>query len=110
MNEILYPYKEFDTINNLDLTFLLIDHLNGFDEDFKNRYFDRLQQYAQANNLIYNIFYHQILPNQVLLHYKNLKINFLPFEQNKINLAHFLRYTQHPVIDFKNFICSFNKG
>lgn len=84
------------------------DHIGGFEKDLSNRIFDNLNEYAQRHNRILKVSTHQRLSQQIKSKYQNLSISFSPQAQIKINLGHFLQYKQHPILSFKNFVCSFN--
>lgn len=84
------------------------DHINGFEKDLSNKIFDNLNEYAKKDNRILRVFTHQILCQQIKSKYQNLSISFSPQAQDRINLGHFLQYTQHPMLSFKHFVCSFN--
>jgi hypothetical protein len=102
------PYKEFDHLENLPLEFYLGDHFGGFDQNFNNTLLNKLQTYASLNNIKYKIHYHEILEKEVTARYPNLEIMFKVGFQDVYNLHPFYEYRQHPEIDYKNFICSFN--
>jgi hypothetical protein len=103
-----YPYTQFDCIEKIPHEIRLADHLNGFDKIFNNLLLHRLQIYAKDNNLQYKVQYHQILEEQVKQLYPNLEITFDATWQSDCQLAHFHNYLEHPEIEYKNFICSFN--
>jgi hypothetical protein len=108
MNSISYPYTEFDNIDKIESEFALIDHICGFDINYKNIYFDKLQQHSKNANSAYIIKYHQILSDNIKNNYSNLKLLFDAESHHRINLKHFVNYKIHPQINYKNFICSFN--
>jgi len=101
------PYNDFDStihaINNGD-RILLCDHLNGFDSGYYNQILTNLNDNMQGLN---KIWYVQILDNLVKSRYKNLDIKFKFQEQSRI-WKPFESYDQHPDLEYKNFICSFN--
>jgi hypothetical protein len=105
---ILYPYKLFDSpLKNLPPIVCLEDHLNGFDQNLANPILHKLDQYSKNNNI--EIRYHQILENDVKTKYPNTKLKFTLPTHLKNNLWEaFSEYNQHPCLDYKNFICSFN--
>ena len=93
MNMISYPYTEFDNIDKIETEFVLVDHICGFDINYKNIYFDKLQQYGENNNLIYTIKYHQILSDNIKNNYSNLKL---------FVLLHFLTFTSFLAVFQRN--------
>lgn len=86
----------------------LQDHICGFDEHGNNTVLSDLQKHAQSNNKIYDVSYHQVLPDHVKKKYPNLKIKFSPELQEKMNFMHFKNYTIHPELTFRNFLSCFN--
>lgn len=100
-----YPISDF---NNLPDKFKITDHLGGWDSNLCNYHLQLLDQIALSQGRMFDITYHQIISQDARDQYKNLKINFSPVFQQTMNFNHFTRYTQHPAIDYKNFICSFN--
>lgn len=108
MTLILYPYTQFDQVEKIPCDILLGDNIGGFDKNFNNPLLHKLQVYANDNNLRYKVRYHQMLEEQVTQLYPNLDIVFDATFQNSFNLSHFYNYLEHPEIEYKNFICSFN--
>jgi hypothetical protein len=84
---------------------LLIDHLNGFDNNISNQILTNLNDNMQGRNKIWHV---QILDNLVKSRYNNLDIEFDFQRQCQKLWVPFATYNQHPHIDYKNFICSFN--
>lgn len=88
--------------------FLFGDHINGFDINLQNKILQRLNDFADQKNKIFDITTHQILSDNIIVKYPNLKIRFSMEDQERINTGHFYNYNIHPDINYKNFICSFN--
>lgn len=84
--------------------FELLDHLGGFRQDASNQLFDVLSTQSRR----FDITWHQIIDETVQARYPLLNLTFLPELQYKQNLRHFREYRQHPILSFKNFVCSFN--
>jgi hypothetical protein len=81
----------------------IVDHMGGFDIDLTNKILDNFKDY----NLIINSEY--IVDNSIKLKYPNLQFQFDQFSWLKHNfIKDFIEYNQHPPINYKNFICSFN--
>jgi hypothetical protein len=98
-------YNSLDTIElpsdkDIDLT----DHLGGFDENLKNPILDMLVNKQCSNKINLQYYIDPILKNQ----YKTIDINFSSRLQNSIIFRHHKKYNEHPNINYKNFICSFN--
>jgi hypothetical protein len=104
------PYIEFDCLKTLPKTFQLGDNLGGFDQQFSNVLLSKLQHYAELTNTEYTIHCDQIIEQKFTDSYPNLKIFFDLQYHKRIILNFFHGYQQHPEIDYKNFICSFNGG
>jgi hypothetical protein len=103
---IYYPYTDATSMTEIDSNINLIDHLTGFDSELNNSVLAHLNTCTNTNN--YKIFYHNILEKTVIEKYPNLKIQFSAGLQDSLNFSNFKNYNQHPGIDFKNFVCSFN--
>jgi hypothetical protein len=84
---------------------LLVDHLTGFDNNLSNQILTSLNDNMQGRN---KIWHGQILDSLVKSRYNNLDIEFDFRAQHKLLWIPFASYNQHPDIDYKNFICSFN--
>jgi hypothetical protein len=104
-------YSQFkQTLNqNQAITDLrLIDHIDGFDKNYKNIMFDELSKVAEKNNKKIKINYHQILPMQVKNNYEQLDMIFDIQAQEYLilkNYSQFLYKEHHKV--FTNFQCCF---
>lgn len=84
------------------------DHHDGFDQNYKNKSLDLINQRAKLNNKVQQILYHEILEDKILKNYQNLNITFSSNQQRQFHTKWFENYNIHPTIDYKNFICSFN--
>lgn len=102
------PYAELENLDKLSIAFQLQDHLYGFDADGTNYFLKRLNKYAESQDIKYQIGYHNVLEHHIHSLYPNLDIKLFSDWQNRLNLDKFLQYTQHPEVNYKNFICSFN--
>jgi hypothetical protein len=111
MQTILPPYDEFYHPERLDAQVLTGDHLDGFSEDLSNIHFARLNEYAGKTGKRFNIGCSHVYDQSIQEKYPNLDIRV------DINLIRYhpgaawtrlVGYTEHPPVDFKNFICSFN--
>ena len=74
----------------------------GFTSDFRNIYLDFINNNSST---VCTVGHDQIFPSQVKKNYS--KINFR-FDFPEFLLGRFRHYRQHPPLDYKNFICSFN--
>lgn len=77
------------------------DHLDGFDNTYRNKIFDRLSQ-AQKNVTVYTGY---IVNQQVRHNYPNLDIRYRLLTWMWESL---LSYSDNKPIVYNNFICSFN--
>lgn len=84
---------------------LLVDHLNGFDSDNNNEILTILNKKLKNRT---KIGYMQILDDTVKRNYSNLDIVFIFKKQYQLVWKQFETYNQHPTLNYKNFVCSFN--
>jgi len=100
---LIRPY-DYHLFGKPDLPniFALQDHHTGYGKDFKNSLFEKLQSRQHI------IITHNVLDEKIKKNYPHLQFKFSAEMQNSLNLCHFEKYTKHPRIDYKNFICSFN--
>jgi hypothetical protein len=105
-----YPYNSFKLpLNNLPAEITLVDHLTGFDQCFNNSILKAIDDYSFVNNKRTTVYYHQILEKNITDRYPNLQIEFeLPLDIKFTLWQAFKMYNQHPDLNYKNFICSFN--
>ena len=108
MKYIPFPYLELDQLELMPCELRLLDHLYGFDQNFNNIVLDKLQTHANLNNIRYKIEYHEILDKKIKDLYPNLQIEINADFINVTNMHFFHSYSEHPAINYKNFICSFN--
>lgn len=102
-------YKLFDSpLTDLPTEIQLYDHIMGFDQHGRNQILDRINDYSQSKGITTSVCYHQILDPEVKAQYVNLDIKFSLKEVQQSIWQPFATYRQHPDIDYKNFICSFN--
>ena len=105
-----YPYNLFKLpLNNLPTEMTIEDHLNGFDQQLNNTVLTAIDDYGRDNNTRTTVYYHQILEKNITDRYPNLQIEFkLPAWITSTLWQAFDTYNQHPDLNYKNFICSFN--
>lgn len=108
------PYGDLSIIYDqcLDETnfVCLYDHLGGFGPDKRNRILDYLNDRAKSDNRVINLFL-DYDPRQFASNYKNLEMGYALYSgraNSEKLLNKFIDYKEHPVLDFKNFVCSFN--
>lgn len=104
------PYDEiFVKHKHLPDQIILQDHLNGFDQDFDNAILAHINTCAKSSNKIIQIDYHQIIESKIAEKYSNLDIKFrLPNSVKQSLWESFRNYKNHPTLNYKNFLCSFN--
>lgn len=100
--------EHYQTVKNLvDNEYRILDHLNGFDMHLSNRLLSDLDRWSQDNKTIVHTEY--ILDDSIRDRYPNLSLRF---DLETFGESHFsptmLKYTQHPELNFKNFLCTFN--
>jgi hypothetical protein len=107
---VLPPYRKiFTKHKQLPDRIVLEDHLNGFDQDCDNAVLAHINACANNSNKIIQIDYHQILESNVSAKYNNLAIKFrLPNQIKQALWESFNNYKNHPTLNYKNFLCSFN--
>lgn len=90
-----------------DNTYLLDDHLGGFDEDFRNRVLDH---FAPGSTC----YTEYILPDQVKKRYPHLNLKFSAYLALHGNHVYIVGREASriavPKKQFKNFLCSFNRA
>jgi hypothetical protein len=107
---VVPPYRKiFTEHNHLPDLMILEDHLNGFNQDFDNAVLAHINTCASSCNKIIQLDYHQIVEPDVTSKYNNLNIKFnLPDEIKESLWESFKNYKNHPTLNYKNFLCSFN--
>lgn len=104
-----YPYPLFESpLSNMPTKITLEDHLLGFDQCFNNPILKAIDDYSFINNKRITVYYHQILDNQIKEKYPNLDLVFNLGIASPAMWTQFELYTQHPELDYSNFVCSFN--
>ena len=105
-----YPYAEILNYNGqlIPESVTLQDHLGGYSQNLTNSVFECLDKIAenQTNEIL--VKYHSIINNRITSHYPNLNFKFDAELQDNLNLNKFRNYNIHPLLNYKNFICSFN--
>lgn len=86
---------------------MIDDHLGGFDKNLNNPILDKIHTYAASTTPVH-VHWHNIASDQLRTHYPNLIFHYDIEWQRKLLLDQFFDYTQHPDIDYHNFLCSFN--
>lgn len=82
--------------------------MGGYQPDMTNSVLDHLNQIAGKQHTQLLVTHHNVLDQTVKVHYPNLQIKFDANLQHVLNCNKFYNYTEHPPVNFKNFICSFN--
>jgi hypothetical protein len=80
------------------------DHIYGFNENYKNNTLDLINSVASTQRGRITVYTSYIFDNNVLQNYARLDFKYKLFKLfDSLN-----DYRQHPVLDFQNFVCSFN--
>ena len=82
-------------------SYYLADHLGGFSADFNNNIIDSLPLGPL------NVSTEYVLPIEIKKRYPQIKFS-LAYNAKKKILNGLSDYLQHPAIEYKNFLCSFN--
>lgn len=104
-----YDSEVLKDVSQLPSEFCLIDHLNGFDPDKKNKLLSQLNDSAKLHQCQPTVRVSYVFDDQITKHYPNLNFKFCFNNEQRI-FSQFSNYGIHPDIDFKNFVCSFNKA
>ena len=83
--------------------YLLSDHAGGFDQDLRNVYIDSVSQYQCVVSSEYCV------DDRVRMQYPNICFEF-DYRYKKHVFKKLYAYNQHPMQNFKRFLCSFNGG
>ncbi len=87
---------------------LLLDHINGFDQHFKNDILQDLDREAGAAGQTYVVRHNQILDAKVQSHYPNLHIRFDLEWLEEVMFRQFNDFRcSHTPKRFQNFLCCF---
>lgn len=81
---------------------MIEDTFGWFDENYKNKLLDHISQNVNQTTTIWT---EQVIDGQILHNYPKFIFKTNP---PKWLLDSFYEYRQHPPIEYKNFICSFN--
>jgi flavodoxin len=101
-------YQKFDSLD-LPESFIIVDHMEGFDACGKNVILELIDQKAKNSQKKFNIFTEYIFNDQIKNKYENLNLNFSSDLQHKINFSYYDVINKlKATINFKNFLCSFN--
>lgn len=105
-----YPYTHIlNSVNRIPDSVDLVDHLHGFDHLYHNKVLSELNRQAVDQERIIQVNYHQALDPAVKQLYPGLRINYKLFDHvSDLVWESLANYCQHPVINYKNFVCSFN--
>tara|TARA_R110000868_G_C10904576_1_gene764529 strand:+ start:267 stop:1214 length:948 start_codon:yes stop_codon:yes gene_type:complete len=96
-------YQAIFETNFFPLEISIMDHMGGFDVEFKNSILDHISSVVTQPTTILTYY---IVNDYVKKNYPNLIFKLDPFQGRLCQL--FNTYTQHPTIELENFICSFN--
>jgi hypothetical protein len=104
-------YQVFNDISQSEIpdSFILLDHIHGFDVNKENSILNFLDRRSAEKQKKYDIKTQYIFNDDVLKNYKNLNIQFSLDAQHSINFSHYDiidKLTKNKNI--KNFVCSFN--
>lgn len=85
-------------------SFIIPDHLGGFDLDLRNPVLDQLSRLAERYQQKVSVTISYAINHDIQTRYPNLdfRLWFFPAFRS------WEKYTTHPDLSFKNFICSFN--
>jgi len=98
----VFPYRKIFELDVMPENIQLDDYMNGFYDSSKNYILDHIQ--SKSHNKI-NITSAYKFDSAIKNQYPNLNFNF---KLHTPLWSAFENYKMHPVIDYKNFICSFN--
>lgn len=99
-------YSEvYNSIDTLESTIEIPDHLGGFNTNLSNPVLDFLHAYADKHNKTYTVLVHFLLSEEIKNKYPLIKFEYKLPEYIWKTLSD---YTVHPLQNYKNFICCFN--
>lgn len=81
------------------------DHLTGFDENNTNSILDLIDSFAAKQQNRITVYTSYIIENNVQQYYSRLDFKYKMYKGLFQSLYD---YRQHPVLNFQNFVCSFN--
>lgn len=101
-------YKEILAMSHYDFPLRIEDHIGGIDINGRNIMLDRIQYFAERNNInaARMILDFPVL-DKIKNNYPNLKFEYCHFDPMWTS---FLKYKIHPEIEFENFACTFNRA
>jgi len=111
---LVFTAKDYDSdvlkdVSQLPSEFCVVDHLNGFDTDKKNKLLSQLDASARLHQCNPTVRVSYVVDDQITKNYPNLKFKFC-FDNEQRIFSQFSNYKMHPDINFENFVCSFNKA
>ena len=92
----------YNSIKTKGKVFQISDHAGGFDINLRNSELDLLASTVQTGTVITEY----LLDKNVLTNYKSLNFKF--DIDTKTKILDITNYSEHPALDYKNFVCSFN--
>ena len=95
----LYTIDDLSTFDSI----VLKDHMGGFGSDLKQPFLD----YLSNKNYKNPIYTEYIFDNTVKNNYANLQLELNITRKDRL-LRQLLEYRNHPEVNIKNFLCSFN--
>ena len=104
-----YNSEILKDISKIPTEFCLVDHLNGFDPDKKNKLLDQINTLVAQNQREITIHVSYFFDDQIKKYYPYLNFKYC-FDNERRIFSQFNNYSVHPDIKFKNFVCSFNKA
>lgn len=99
---------DFDLPEQLPEQILLADHLGGFDKHYNNALLSRIDRCGQKQRRKIQIYYFDVFSDSVQKLYPNLEFYRIWPAASKTLFDSFLDYRIHPIVTYKNFLCSFN--
>jgi len=118
MRPFTFPYNQIlSDDQEWPMEFFLSDHIGGFSPDMKNDLLAKIDRRGRHLGLRYNVKYiHFIDPfHRKLIERNYPNINMLWavrfFEPQLLyQFFYFKHYSKHPDVNFRNFLCSFNRN
>jgi hypothetical protein len=97
-------YSMLQELTQVPKKLFIQDHMEGFDSEYKNKYLDSLVKQADQGTVLTTYY---VMNDQVKKNYPNFEFN-LDQRQTNCIFQSLKEYNQHPPLDYKNFLCSFN--
>lgn len=104
---IINNVEQLNALSSMPHALKIDDHLGGFDQDLNNAVLQKIQSHSLPNNPIH-VHWHNIACLELKQRYSNLIFHYDLNWQIHGTLGKFVNYTQHPIINYENFLCSFN--